>query len=436
MSWMNRLTELKTDGMTYNQIADVLSDEFDERFTGSRVRGWWRRNGSVQKSGDTNDLLQNDAKGKQEYSNGAYTFENIVELIEGEDVTPDMMVKAHGLKVGMWEVVSYKNNFWQSQQKGGKKIVLYQSKIIVKATKGAVAADTVKDIFNDLHRTLPVKVIEHPKNEQRKMAEVNIADLHLGKLCWHGNTGENYDHKIAKANFEGIVERICERLKTLDLEYILLVWSNDYFNSDNEESTTTKGTLQDTDIRFEKLLKVGTQMLVWAIERLKEVAPVQTFRTPSNHDNVLSMAALIMIMAWFRNDEQVTIHEDVTPRKYVLFGNSLTGFCHGDTEGRESKSKEKASRLASLMPNEARELWSKARFHEMHTAHLHSEQTTNEINGVTVRRISSPTASDTWHVNSGYVGSTRKATTFIYDKEDGIIETIYTPIRQSDRVFD
>lgn len=60
MSWKNRLTELKTEGMTYNQIADVLSDEFDERFTGSRVRGWWRRNGDapVQKPVNITDLLQ------------------------------------------------------------------------------------------------------------------------------------------------------------------------------------------------------------------------------------------------------------------------------------------------------------------------------------------------------------------------------------------
>ena len=62
MSW-NRLTELKNNGKTYNEIADVLNNEFDERFTGSRVRGWWRRNGDipVQKSVNITDLLQRGA---------------------------------------------------------------------------------------------------------------------------------------------------------------------------------------------------------------------------------------------------------------------------------------------------------------------------------------------------------------------------------------
>jgi hypothetical protein len=103
-------------------------------------------------------------------------------------------------------------------------------------------------------------------------------------------------------------------------------------------------------------------------------------------------------------------------------------FTHGNKEGRESKSKEKASRLASVMPNESREMWSKARYHEVHAAHLHSEQATEEINGVIVRRISSPTATDTYHYESGYVGAVRKAQTFIYDKERGLKQVINTPV--------
>ncbi len=64
----------------------------------------------------------------------------------------------------------------------------------------------------------------------------------------------------------------------------------------------------------------------------------------------------------------------------------------------------------------------------MHAAHLHSEHAINEANGVIVRRIASPTAADTWHYESGYVGAVRKAQTFIYDKERGLLQTINTPV--------
>ena len=71
------------------------------------------------------------------------------------------------------------------------------------------------------------------------------------------------------------------------------------------------------------------------------------------------------------------------------------------------------------MPIEASELWSKSRYREMHTAHLHSEHMIEEINGVIVRRVSSPTAADTYHATHGYMGAVRKAQTFIYDKNLG-----------------
>jgi len=258
------------------------------------------------------------------------------------------------------------------------------------------------------------------------MAEVNIADLHLGKLCWHGDTPEDYDYKIAKSIFYNSIGEICEYLKTLPVEYIIFVWANDFFNSDTIEQTTTSGTRQDCDVRWQKMFNVGVEMLVRGIEMLSEIAPVKTFYTPSNHDEVNGYHALKYLEAWYRNDPNVGIDTDAYPRKYHLYGNTLLGYTHGEENDRGTK--EKASRLASLMPNEARDLWGQAIFHEFHSAHLHSEQMIQEINGVIVRRISSPTASDTWHTKSGYIGSVRKAQTFIYDKDRGLIHTINTPV--------
>jgi len=263
--------------------------------------------------------------------------------------------------------------------------------------------------------------------DRKMMAEVNIADLHLGKLCWHGDTPENYDYKIARDTFYYIIADVIENLKGKPIEYITFVWTNDFFNSDNEQKTTTAGTPQDTDIRSKKLFNVGVEMLVRGVEMLARVAPIKMFYTPSNHDESSSYHALKYLEAWFRNDPNVTINTDAYPRKYQLYGNTLLGYCHGAKEG-TSKSKEKASRLASLMPLEAREMWGQAKFCEMHTAHLHSEHVYEEINGVIVRRVSSPTATDVWHAENAYIGSVRKAQTFVYDKERGHILTINTPV--------
>ncbi len=52
-----------------------------------------------------------------------------------------------------------------------------------------------------------------------------------------------------------------------------------------------------------------------------------------------------------------------------------------------------------------------------------------EINGVIVRRISSPTAADTYHTERGYLGNVRKAQVFIYDKERGLKQVINIPVQ-------
>ena len=138
--------------------------------------------------------------------------------------------------------------------------------------------------------------------------------------------------------------------------------------------------------------------------------------------------ALKYLEAWFRHDDNVEIDTSAMIRKYMLYGKTLIGYTHGDKEKGQNGSKEKASKLASVMPLEAKDLWSKANYYEMHTAHLHSEHAIHEINGVIVRRISSPTATDTWHKESGYIGAVRKVQTFIYEREKGLLQTINTPV--------
>lgn len=406
---------------TANGVAHLMPD-MDEDTRIEKVRRVLRRSPRYGKT-EHEDFQRGSVEYKQD---GQIVSEKFITVRDGIDMTPEFILLAHGLDVSKWEVVSYKNNFWNSQLKGGDKQISYQSKLTAKPKECAVDIESAIEHFKELERT-GIKPIEYVRHQGRMMAEINIADLHLGKLCWHGDTPENYDYKIAQEVFCRIVGEIVEQLRLLPIEKIIFPWANDFFNSDNEQKTTTAGTPQDTDIRNKKMFNIGCEMLVTAIETFKQIAPVETFYTPSNHDEETAYHALGVLNAWFRNDENVTVNMDAYPRKYILYGNTLIGFTHGDKEN-DKGSREKASRLASLMPIEARTLWGQATYYEMHAAHLHSEQMIQEINGVIVRRISSPTALDSWHVTSGYMGTVRKAQTFVYDKERGLMLTINTPV--------
>lgn len=428
--WREDVLRMRFDeGATWGEIIAKVQGRFPGKNANQirdTVRGVVRKDPRyAAEKGDYDKPVYKSSNG---WRDGQYESDRLIEICEGEDITPSLILRLHGLKPSAWEVVSYRNNYWHSQTKGGKRLLMYQSRLTAKPVNGLDLGE-IDEHFKALDRDFQLPVVRKTDRRGRLMAEVNIADIHLGKLCWHGDTGTNYDSKIARDMFYGVIAEIVDALKPMAdaLEYIAFVWTNDFFNSDTIAKTTTLGTPQDTDRRWQSLFNTGVEMLVAAVGMLAEIAPVKTFYTASNHDEVSAYHAIKYLGAWFRNDPRVEVDTDAKPRKYLLYGNTLLGFGHGDKEG-GGASRDKASRLASMMPIEASDLWGGARFREFHAAHLHSEQMIQEINGVIVRRISSPTAADTWHTTSGFIGAVRKAQTFVYDRERGLMQVINTPV--------
>lgn len=426
LNWKQEAERLRFDeNKSWTEIASDLKEYFPELSpyqTREKIRDYIRGTDKYKQQRQT-DKVQSRIEYK---SDGTIISEKFIYLRDGDELTPNKILEAHGLKPDKWEVVAYRNNFWNTQIRGGAKQISYQSRLTAKPSACRLSTAEIDEHFKQLDRQ-NFKPVKTKKHTGQYMAEVNISDLHLGKLCWHGDTPENYDYKIAREMYYQIIGETITRLRGMPIEYITFVWSNDYFNADTIDNTTTAGTRQDVDVRWQKMFNVGVEMLVRGVEMLGEIAPVKIFYTPSNHDEVNGYHALKYMEAWFRRDKNIEIDTDAYPRKYLLYGNTLLGYCHGDKENAKG-SREKASRLASLMPLEAAQLWAQSKFREMHTAHLHSEHMINEINGVIVRRISSPSAADTYHSTHGFLGAVRKSQTFIYDKQRGLIHIINIPV--------
>ena len=416
--WKEKAKDLKFNqkkswGCVTQELKHLFPDNTDKEVH-DMIRSYLRRQSEYKQ---TESPVRSSVEFK---ADGSLISDRIIEISDNEEMTPDFLMKAHGLDSSKWEVIAYKNNLWHSQVKGGTRLVMYQSKITVRPKKDAISLEDIDKHFLNLDRKFKPPQIKRIGATGNRMAEVNIADLHLGKLCWQGDTGNNFDYKLARQTYYNIINRICNELKNQDLEHITFVWANDFWNSDTITNTTTAGTPQDVDVRWQKLFDVGVEMLVEGITMLSQIAPVKTFYTASNHDEQTCYYAVKYLDSWFRHDENVTVDTSAMARKYFAYGNTLIGYTHGE--------KEKGQRLSALMPCEAPELWGQTKYREMHTAHLHSEHATMELNGVIIRRVSSPTATDTWHYMSGYVGAVRKAQTFVYDKENGLLQIINTPV--------
>ncbi len=262
------------------------------------------------------------------------------------------------------------------------------------------------------------------------MLEVAIPDLHMGKLAWAKETGyQNYDITIAQKVHDQAIEKILDRTAGLKFDKIVYVVGNDLLNADNAQNTTTGGTPQHCDVRFQKTFRTTRMMVSDAIRKLRSRGPVLVPVVPGNHDTLSSwclghsLECLVEGYGW----KDVYIDNGPTKRKYVEWGKVMLMLTHGD--------KGKHAGYPLLMATEQREMFGRTAFHEVHLGHLHG-LLTREINGVRVRVLSALTATDAWHSEMGYVGNVRAAEGIIWDSQEGNVgNVIYTAPDTDSRIL-
>jgi hypothetical protein len=296
-----------------------------------------------------------------------------------------------------------------------KELNKYRQQDFLQSKIHAAVSEHMKEVAG--RYTGPAKSNPIPQGEY--MLEIPIVDLHLGKLAWFPETGENYDYKIARQRYQYVIDDVCTRAQEKRIEKILFPIGQDFFHFDTTKSTTTAGTPLDSDLRWQKMFSIGVEMLVWSIDRVAEIAPVEVVGIPGNHDLMTLLYAVMYLSAWYKDNDRVTVSTDPSVRKYFEYGNNLIGYTHGDKE---------RGRIFGNMQVEAPKAWGRTLYREFHTGHLHSEQV-KEANGVIVRSLSSITGRDSWHFESGYTGAIRKQQSFLWHKEDGLCEVWHTPIK-------
>lgn len=416
---MQSLVDSYKDNPLCNSIvAKELQKDFPELTYScieSRVRRYKNKiNNLVLKSTKDFEPITKDMEYKQD---GSVVFNRIIELSKTCDITPTDMLIAHGMDPTKWDVITYKNNFWQAQQKGGKVIDLYQSKITVRPKQQEITLKEIEEHFKNFKpKTKPFKIVYDKKHYGAKyLYEINIADLHLGRFCYDEETNDFVNTDVAKKRFFNIINEECKRLSVISehVEKILFVWTNDFFNSDGISKSTTGGTPQDTDMKWQQLYLTGVEMLVEALETLSNFAPVKTFYIASNHSRQTDYYAINYLNAWFRNDENVEVDINPHPRHYEKYGVNLIGFAHSYYEKKEN--------LPFLMSNECKSDWSSSTYREYHLAHYHSEKV-EEKGGIIFRWLPSVTGADTWSNDCGYTMAIKRSYSFVYDKEKGLVQ--------------
>lgn len=327
-----------------------------------------------------------------------------------EFCTAEEVVKYCKVDTSVWELDRFR-----AKDVSKNDVAKFQISAFFKKKKNVLAIQKEIESLKELatHSSLPPS-IEHPRKtfNSGNMLEVNIPDAHFGKLAWPEETGyEPYDIKIASTMYIRAVDALIERTKNTVYEQVVYVIGNDMLNADDLEGRTTSGTQVTNDARYHKVFEVARTTTIWAIEKLRKIAPVKVIVVQGNHDQLSSWHLGDSVQCYFHQYNDVTVDNSPKMRKYHEFGNVLLGFTHGDKGDRAD--------YPLLMATEQSAAFGRTKFREMHTGHTHQTKL-DEKHGVRVRVLPALCPADDWHSENSYVGNLRNAEAYTWNKREGL----------------
>lgn len=323
----------------------------------------------------------------------------------------------------VWEVASWKANKWEVGARGDDGKIKVEPLYQVKATFRRVktlnlewAKAEVEALKEEAKRSIKAPAyIKYPSKSKGTCLEISIYDAHFGRMSWGDETlWENYDLNIAESDYDKAVDTLLSRADLSNVEQICYVIGNDIIHFDNQQNTTTRGTIQDVDGRFQKVFLKTRKTVQRQIEKLRQIAPVDTIFVPGNHDTLSTWHLGDSIECLYGNSKDVTVLNDPAPRKYFTYGQNLIMYCHGDKGNKKN--------YPMIMATERPELWANSRFREIHLGHYHHQ--VMDAGSVIVRIIPALCPPDFWHSSQGYVGAMRGAQAFLWDAWEGLLGTV------------
>lgn len=263
-------------------------------------------------------------------------------------------------------------------------------------------------------RIKPIKLKATPSGT--KLGVLSIPDIHVGKLAWGPEVGNNYDSNIAVEVYTNAAGHLLEQMKSAGVGHILYVVGNDLLHVDGFDNATTAGTPQDMDTRWQRAFKRAKEMVVATALAAAKFAVVDIVVQPGNHDRVLTWTLGEVLAAYFSRAKGVNVDNRESYRKYRRFGRLLFGISHGD--------KVKTRDLPGIMPLEVPKDWGETTYREWLLGHTHRKHeyvtvSFDEKHGVRMRYLPSLSGQDRWHYEHGY-SNMRNAEAHIYDPERGV----------------
>jgi hypothetical protein len=415
---------LKNGDATWKDVAEVKTHNGSQLLSPDSMRrafnvfdlfdeaGWIR-----EPYRDEDDICYEE---KDSYNNELLNNEKHVDLSKIDKTDPKSIMIAHGFSPDEYVLVSAKDSIWDKDNQ----TTLHSSRIVVRPKNvGDITFEDIDEYFAKYDNILPIYIKPVQYAPDAEFLEVCLQDTHIGLLSYGAETGEDYDVNIACERIEQAIADVVVRCEGRKFSRVVFSLIGDILHVDNSQNTTTKGIKQDVDTRISKMFDKALDVLINSICLLGNIAPVDVFSVPGNHDATLSYMLVKAVETAFKKDDNVQFYNSPSPRKWKRYGKVLIGWAHGDIPSKN---------VTEWIQSEAAEDWGQSKYREVHLGHLHSLNTLQKIeeskSGLIVRYLPTLCASSAWEHWQAYGDNPKTLISFVWDENKGLREQWYTNV--------
>lgn len=266
---------------------------------------------------------------------------------------------------------------------------------------------TYKPTFKDSK----LKVIN--KSASKSCLLLSLCDFHLDKLQIDLVPIE----ERLKAYNETIDTLLAKSYSCHNLEEIVFVIGNDYFQSDTVQSKTVKETKVPESMTWDKAYEIGYKLLSETIHKLSQYCnKLKVVHIPGNHSESKEYYLAHALEVLFKSNKNITFDRTADKYKCHVYGQTAMFMSHGDTI---------QDKLPLMFAQSFRKEWGLTKYHEiiLGDRHHNYEKTLRtsqgESQGVRMRILPALTGTDKWHYDNLYTNAIQAGIALIYDKEKG-----------------
>jgi len=409
--------KVKDRSITWNEASQEYNAITGEKTDGEIIRQRYRRLKDDYEGNNVNITQRNsnnNVDNECHFADGTITLEKSF-LSNKKDLTTKDILSMYGYDINEWEILSWTFNKW-----GQDENLNYQFKCKLKPKKELNIEDSIEIAKDLIKKEIKPFKVEKKNTSTFKLNEdlgilCNICDLHIDRRCYESATGEEYNIEKAEEYFNKIIEGLLKWQEVERVGHLFYTIGNDFFNYDNVNGTTSKGTPL-VDANYREMYRKGLELQIKALKTFKQYFnKIHCFLVAGNHDEILDYTLYLHLKQMFSEDRDYIFDEDYKKVKGFLFGDNAIFLSHGDIP---------VKKLTTALPDMFPRLWGDSKYRYYFHGHFHSGlEDKKTLAGLKRIQQGSIIETDLYEYNNGYINSIKEQEFYEFSKTKGEIGT-------------